>query len=143
SVYNENRSIWTDMGSPRGWKGMGNMGTGSNLNDTRGTVFTIPYCYAPMPASEVVSALTPDDCGAGNTGTCAYGRPWNVGACLVMSRAPRNHSFAWYAAELSTRSHDGRHSLSTTIHPSSFHSSPDPPPSRREYFRLCTGRRHS
>ncbi|WP_437782093.1 pectate lyase family protein [Sorangium sp. So ce1097] len=70
-VYHESRSIWTDMGSPRGWKGIGNEGTGDNLNDARGTVFEIPYSYTPMPASEVVAAVTSDRCGAGNTCTLA------------------------------------------------------------------------
>ncbi len=72
SVYSENRSIWTDMGSPRGWKGVGNIGTGSNLNATQGTVFTIPYGYTPLPASSVVAAVTSSACGAGNT--CTFAR---------------------------------------------------------------------
>ncbi|WP_437324690.1 pectate lyase family protein [Sorangium sp. So ce381] len=71
-VYDENRSIWTDMGSPRGWKGIGNQGTGDDLNDSRGTVFEIPYRYTPMPASQVVAAVTSKECGAGNTCTLAY-----------------------------------------------------------------------
>ena len=65
SVYDESRAIWTDMGSPRGWKGIGNSGTGSNLNASRGTVFDIPYTYTPLPTSEVVDAVTSDDCGSG------------------------------------------------------------------------------
>lgn len=72
SVYDENRAIFTDMGSPRGWKGIGNIGTGSSLNDSRGTVFTIPYSYTAMPASQVVAAVTSPNCGAGNTCTLAY-----------------------------------------------------------------------
>jgi hypothetical protein len=32
-------------------------------------VFDIPYSYTPMPASEVVKAVTSPDCGAGNTCT--------------------------------------------------------------------------
>jgi pectate lyase len=72
SVYDESRSIWTDMGSPRGWKGIGNLGTGSDLNDTRGTVFSIPYDYTPMPASDVKAAVTSADCGAGNTCTFSH-----------------------------------------------------------------------
>lgn len=72
SVYGENRSIWTDMGSPRGWKGVGNIGTGSNLNATQGAVFTIPYGYTPLPASSVVAAVTSSACGAGNT--CTFAR---------------------------------------------------------------------
>ncbi|WP_437276549.1 hypothetical protein WME90_35635 [Sorangium sp. So ce375] len=71
-VYDENRSIWTDMGSPRGWKGIGNQGSGDDLNDSRGTVFEIPYRYTPMPASQVVAAVTSEECGAGNTCTLAY-----------------------------------------------------------------------
>jgi pectate lyase len=71
-VYEENRSIWTDMGSPRGWKGIGNEGTASDMNASRGTVFSIPYSYTPMPASKVVSAVTASTCGAGNTCNLAY-----------------------------------------------------------------------
>jgi len=67
SVYDEGISIWKDMGSPRGWKGMGNIGTGRDLNDSRGSVFQVPYSYTPMPASEVVAAVTASECGAGNT----------------------------------------------------------------------------
>ena len=70
-VYDENRSIWTDMGDPRGWRGIGNIGTGDDLNDSRGTVFTIPYDYTAMPTSEVVAAVTSSDCGAGNS--CTFG----------------------------------------------------------------------
>lgn len=72
SVYDENQSIFKDMGSPRGWKGIGNEGSGSSLNDSRGSVFEIPYDYTAMPASEVVAAVTSADCGAGNTCTLAY-----------------------------------------------------------------------
>lgn len=71
SVYDEHQSIWKDMGSPRGWQGIGNEGTASGLNDSRGTVFDIPYDYTKMPASEVVAAVTSPDCGAGNTCTLA------------------------------------------------------------------------
>lgn len=70
-VYHENRSIWTDMGSPRGWQGIGNEGTASNMNASMGTVFDIPYSYTPMPASQVVAAVTSENCGAGNTCTLA------------------------------------------------------------------------
>jgi pectate lyase len=70
-VYSEKISIWTDMGSPRGWKGIGNEGTASDLNASRGTVFTIPYSYTPLPASKVVAAVTSATCGAGNT--CKWG----------------------------------------------------------------------
>ncbi len=72
SVYEENRTIWTDMGSPRGWRGTGNQGTASNLNDSRGTVFTIPYSYTPLPTSQVKAAVTSPECGAGNTCTFSY-----------------------------------------------------------------------
>ncbi|MBN1611382.1 MAG: hypothetical protein JW940_32410, partial [Polyangiaceae bacterium] len=67
--YDEHISIWKDMGSPRGWKGIGNQGTGSDLNASMGSVFDIPYSYTPMPASEVVKAVASPDCGAGNTCT--------------------------------------------------------------------------
>lgn len=69
SVYEEKLSIWTDMGSPRGWKGIGNEGTASNMNASMGTVFEIPYKYAAMPASQVVKAVTAEKGGAGNTCT--------------------------------------------------------------------------
>jgi len=71
-VYHENRSIWTDMGSPRGYRGIGNEGTASDMNASSGTVFDIPYSYTPLPASQVVAAVTAADCGAGNTCTLAY-----------------------------------------------------------------------
>jgi pectate lyase len=71
-VYDEDRSIWTDMGSPRGWKGVGNQGTADNMNTSQGTVFTIPYSYTPLPASQVKAAVTSQDCGAGNTCTLSY-----------------------------------------------------------------------
>jgi len=69
SVYEENGSIWTDMGSPRGWKGVGNIGSASDLNASQGTVFDIPYDYTALPASDVKSAVTSPNCGAGNTCT--------------------------------------------------------------------------
>ena len=69
SVYDESRAIWTDMGSPRGWQGIGNIGTGADLNATFGTVFEIPYDYTPMPAEDVVAAVTAAVGGAGNTAT--------------------------------------------------------------------------
>jgi pectate lyase len=72
SVYDEDRSIFTDMGSPRGWKGIGNQGSGDDLNDSFGAVFTIPYTYTALPASQVVAAVTSSDCGAGNTCTFAH-----------------------------------------------------------------------
>lgn len=71
NYYDEDRSIWTDMGSPRGWRGIGNAGTASDLNASQGTVFTIPYEYEALPASEVVAAVTNPVCGAGNTCTFA------------------------------------------------------------------------
>jgi pectate lyase len=67
NFYDEKLSIWTDMGSPRGWKGIGNEGTASNMNATMGTVFDIPYAYTALPASQVVKAVTAAACGAGNT----------------------------------------------------------------------------
>lgn len=71
SVYEESVSIFTDMGSPRGWRGTGNTGSGSSLNASRGTVFEIPYEYTPLPAGQVVAAVTSATCGAGNTCTLA------------------------------------------------------------------------
>jgi pectate lyase len=67
SVYEENGSIWKDMGSPRGWKGIGNIGSASGLEDSRGSVFEIPYEYTAMPASDVKDAVLSPECGAGNT----------------------------------------------------------------------------
>jgi pectate lyase len=69
SVYQENGSIFTDMGSPRGWRGTANTVRASDLNASRGSVFEIPYEYTAMPASEVVARVTATDCGAGNTCT--------------------------------------------------------------------------
>jgi pectate lyase len=68
SVYNVQGEVFTDMTSPKGWKGTGNIGTASGLNVSQGSVFTIPYSYTPMPASKVEAAITASDCGAGNTG---------------------------------------------------------------------------
>jgi pectate lyase len=70
--YEEDRTIWTDMGSPRGWKGIGNAGTADNMNASMGTVFTIPYSYTAIPASQVKAAVTSTDCGAGNTCTFTH-----------------------------------------------------------------------
>jgi len=67
NYYEEKLSIWTDMGSPRGWKGVGNEGTASNMNTSQGSVFQIPYSYTPLPASQVVKAVTSPKCGAGNS----------------------------------------------------------------------------
>jgi pectate lyase len=72
SVYDESIAIWTDMGSPRGWQGLGNAGTATGLNDTRGSVFEIPYDYTALPASQVVDAVMASSCGAGNTCTLAF-----------------------------------------------------------------------
>lgn len=69
-VYDTNDdNIFQDMGSPRGWKGIGNIGNGKadDLNASRGSVFTIPYSYTAMPASQVVAAVTASVGGAGNT----------------------------------------------------------------------------
>lgn len=71
SVYDENRAIFTDMGSPRGWKGMGNIGSGSSLDASQGSVFTIPYSYSALPAAQVEAAVMAAKCGAGNTCTLA------------------------------------------------------------------------
>lgn len=68
SYYEEpGQSIFTDMGSPLGWRGIGNAGNASNMNDSRGTVFSIPYQYTAMPASQVKQVVTSSNCGAGNT----------------------------------------------------------------------------
>jgi pectate lyase len=61
------QSIFTDMGSPRGWLGIGNAGSAGNMSDSRGSVFSIPYNYSAMPASEVKAAVTATNCGAGNS----------------------------------------------------------------------------
>jgi pectate lyase len=67
SVYEEGGSIWTDMGSPRGWQGIGNIGSAGGLDDSFGSVFDIPYEYTALPAEEVVDAVMATECGAGNT----------------------------------------------------------------------------
>jgi pectate lyase len=51
------------------WNGLG---TGQDLNTSRGAVFEIPYEYTAMPTSEVFAAIMSPDCGAGNTCTLAY-----------------------------------------------------------------------
>jgi pectate lyase len=50
-----------------GFQGIGNIGSADGMNDSEGTVFTIPYSYSAMPASEVEAAVTDPDSGAGNT----------------------------------------------------------------------------
>jgi pectate lyase len=66
--YDEpDQTIFTDMGSPRGWLGTGNAGSASNMNDSNGSVFSIPYSYSAIPASEVKAAVTATNSGAGNT----------------------------------------------------------------------------
>ncbi|NLN61976.1 MAG: hypothetical protein GX146_03760 [Myxococcales bacterium] len=70
-VYNtSDKAIFTDMGSPRGWLGTGNIGTAGGLSASFGTVFDIPYAYTAMPAAEVEAAVTAAIGGAGNT--CAF-----------------------------------------------------------------------
>jgi hypothetical protein len=59
--------VFFSMGNHTGWKGMGNEGSADGLNDSEGTVFTIPYSYDLMSASEAKEAVTSPDCGAGNT----------------------------------------------------------------------------
>ena len=56
-------------GEHTGWQGIGNIGNADDMNDSEGTVFTIPYSYSAMPASEVEAAVTEPDSGAGNTCT--------------------------------------------------------------------------
>ncbi len=68
SYYDEpGRSIFKDMGNPQGWKGIGNAGSGTNLNASQGSVFTIPYSYTAMPVGQVKAAITSGNCGAGNS----------------------------------------------------------------------------
>lgn len=70
SVYNtSDDEIFTDMGEPRGWLGVGNIGTAGGLNEEWGSVFTVPYTYTAMPATEVEAAVTASEGGAGNTCT--------------------------------------------------------------------------
>jgi pectate lyase len=69
-VYNtSDDEIFTNMGSPRGWRGTGNIGTAGGLNEEQGSIFTVPYSYSAMPASEVEAAVTAPNGGAGNTCT--------------------------------------------------------------------------
>lgn len=70
SYFNEpGRSIFRSFGSNNSWVGTGNIGVGRNLNSTHGKTFHIPYKYHKAPAECVISMLTTNDCGAGNTCT--------------------------------------------------------------------------
>ena len=60
-------SVFFSMGSPKGWKGIGNEGTAKGMNDSYGSVFSIPYSYTHIPASQVKDAVTASSGGAGNT----------------------------------------------------------------------------
>jgi Pectate lyase len=63
-----NKSVFFTMGGEHtGWKGIGNEGTSKNLNDSEGTIFTPPYTYSVMSASDAKRAITSSDCGVGNT----------------------------------------------------------------------------
>ena len=53
-------------GEHKGWKGSGNEGTGGNLNDSEGSVFTIPYKYSKVSASDAKKMII-SKYGAGNT----------------------------------------------------------------------------
>lgn len=66
--YDEPRkAVFFSKGSPTGWKGIGNEGTARLMNDSNGTVFTIPYEYTTIPASQVMDVVTAPVGGAGNT----------------------------------------------------------------------------
>lgn len=60
-----------DHGTPAGYVARGNEGTAAGEINTppKGQVFTIPYVYTPMPASQVKDAVTAKVGGAGNTCT--------------------------------------------------------------------------
>ena len=62
------KSVFFTMGGAhKGWKGIGNEGTAKGLNDSTGSVFTIPYQYSVMSASDAKAAVTSPNCGVGNT----------------------------------------------------------------------------
>ena len=58
--------FFTKGGEHKGWKGIGNKGTGKNLNVSTGTVFTIPYKYPKVSASDAKKMIT-SKYGVGNT----------------------------------------------------------------------------
>jgi pectate lyase len=62
------KSVFRGNYGPTGWKGIGNEGTATGMNDSSGSVFTIPYSYTAMSASEAKAAVT-STYGAGNTCT--------------------------------------------------------------------------
>lgn len=45
----------------------GNSGTASGMNQSSGSVFSVPYSYSALSSSSVKSVVTASDCGAGNT----------------------------------------------------------------------------
>jgi pectate lyase len=58
SVCEKKGSIWTDLGKPHGWLGIGNIGAGSDLNDARGTVFDIPYDCEAARVGQIATFLS-------------------------------------------------------------------------------------
>lgn len=49
------------------WKGIGNKGTAKGMNDSEGSVFTIPYPYTTTSPSVTRSRILASNGGAGNT----------------------------------------------------------------------------
>lgn len=66
---NSGRPAFSSFGDSAAWKGVGNEGNAEGLNSSQGTVFTPPYTYTKLPASQVKAAVTDSDCGAGNSCT--------------------------------------------------------------------------
>ncbi|MBN2441189.1 MAG: hypothetical protein JXJ04_07575 [Spirochaetales bacterium] len=60
-------AIKADFGTPKGWRATGNEGNAVGMNSQQGSVFTIPYGYTAIPASQVRNAVTASAGGAGNT----------------------------------------------------------------------------
>lgn len=58
--------VW---GKPTGYKLVGNIGNSLEMNQEFGTVFTIPYEYSLIPASQVKAVVSAKIGGAGNTCT--------------------------------------------------------------------------
>lgn len=56
-----------EWGTPRGYQAKGNAGTAMGLEAQKGQVFTPPYMYDLIPASQVKEVVTAMEGGAGNT----------------------------------------------------------------------------
>jgi pectate lyase len=63
--------------NPVGWELKGNIGNAPDVNQSFGTVFTVPYKYDMIPATEVKAVVTAKVGGAGNT--CTFGKSGDTG----------------------------------------------------------------